>query len=235
MLRAMDPVTQHIALVAGANGLVGRELLRVLASSGDYSRIIALTRRPLSFEAPRLVNRIMRPDAFEADLKGLACHEAYSCLGTTLATAGSEAAFRAVDCDLVLRFARFARACGAQSLAVVSSVGADPRAKNFYLRVKGETEAALQAQAWKCLHIMQPGLLLGSRREWRPVEFAAALAMRIVNPLLLGQLARLRAIEAVDVAAAMHGALRGARPGAHRHAGPALQALAAASRRPARA
>jgi uncharacterized protein YbjT (DUF2867 family) len=235
MLRSMDPATQRIALVAGANGLVGGELLRVLANSGDYSRIIALTRRPLSFDAPRLVNRILRPASFEADLKGLACHEAYCCLGTTIAAAGSEAAFRAVDHDLVLRFAQFAKACGAQSFATVSSVGADPRAKNFYLRVKGETEAALQSQGWKCLHMLQPGLLLGSRREWRPLEFAAGLAMRVVNPLLLGQLMRYRAIDAAEVAAAMHGALRGARPGVHRHAGPALQALAAASRRTGRA
>jgi uncharacterized protein YbjT (DUF2867 family) len=231
----MDPALQRIALVAGANGLVGRELLRVLAASGEYSRIIALTRRPLSFEAPRLVNRILRAEAFEADLKGLSCHEAYCCLGSTRAAAGSEAAFRAIDHDLVLRFARFARASGAQSLAVVSSVGADPAAKNFYLRVKGETEAALQAQGWKVLHIMQPGLLLGARREWRPLELVAGLALRVANPLLLGSLARWRAIEAAEVAAAMHGALRGGRPGVHRHSGPALQALAAASRRPARA
>jgi uncharacterized protein YbjT (DUF2867 family) len=231
----MEPTAQRTALVAGANGLVGRELLRVLAASGDYGRVIALTRRPLSFEAPRLVNRILRPEGFEADLKGLACHEAYSCLGTTLAAAGSEAAFRAVDHDLVLRFAQFARAGGAQSLAVVSSIGADPHAKNFYLRVKGETEAGLQAQGWKTLHIMQPGLLLGSRREWRPLEFAAGLALRVANPLLMGSLARWRAIEVADVAAAMHGALRGGRPGVHRHAGLALQALAAASRRPPRA
>lgn len=235
MLPPMDPAAQRIAVVAGANGLVGVELLRVLANSGDYSRIIALTRRPLSFEAPRLVNRILRPASFEADLKGLACHEAFSCLGTTLAAAGSEAAFRAVDHDLVLRFAQFAKACGAQSFATVSSVGADPRAKNFYLRVKGEAEAALQAQGWKCLHILQPGLLLGARREWRPLEFGLGLAMRALNPLLLGQLARYRAIEAAEVAAAMHGALRGARPGVHRHAGPALRALAAASRRSGRA
>lgn len=227
----MEAPLQRIAVVAGANGLVGRALLRVLAGSGEYARIIALTRRPLSFEAPRLVNRILRYESLEADLKGLSCHDAYCCLGSTRAAAGSEAAFRAVDHDLVLRFAQFARAAGAQSLAVVSSVGANPGARNFYLRVKGETEAGLQAQGWKHLHIMQPGLLLGSRREWRPLELAGGLLMRLANPLLLGAQARWRAIASEDVAAAMHGALRGGRPGVHRYTWQGLQSLAAASRK----
>jgi uncharacterized protein YbjT (DUF2867 family) len=231
----MEAPLQRIAVVAGANGLVGRALLRVLAGSGDYARIIALTRRPLSFEAPRMVNRILRYESLETDLKGLVCHEAYCCLGTTRAAAGSEAAFRAVDYDLVLRYAKFVRAAGAQSLAVVSSVGADPRTKNFYLRVKGEAELELQAQGWRTLHIMQPGLLLGPRREWRALELAGGLLMRLANPLLLGHYARWRAIAAGDVAAAMHGALRGGRPGVHRHTWAALQVLAAASAKSARA
>jgi uncharacterized protein YbjT (DUF2867 family) len=230
----MQGSLQRIAVVAGANGLVGRALLRVLADSGHYARVVALTRRPLSFEAPRLVNRILRPEGFEADLKGLVCHEAFCCLGSTRAAAGSDAAFRAVDHDLVLRFAQFARAAGAQSLAVVSSVGADPSASSFYLRVKGETEAALQAQGWKTLHILQPGLLLGARREWRTLEVAGGVLMRLANPLLRGNSARWRAIEAADVAAAMHGALRSGRAGVHRHTWAALQAFAAASRKAAR-
>jgi uncharacterized protein YbjT (DUF2867 family) len=230
----MEAPLQRIAVVAGANGLVGRWLLRVLSASDDYARIIALTRRPLSFEAPRLVNRILRYETLEADLKGLVCHEAYCCLGSTRAAAGSDAAFRAIDHDLVLRYAQFVRNAGAQALSVVSSVAADPASKNFYLRVKGETELALQAQGWRTLHIMQPGLLLGQRREWRTLEVIGGLLMRIANPLLMGDYARWRAIAARDVAAALHGALRSGRAGVHRHTWASMQALAAVSRKSTR-
>jgi len=226
---------QRIALVAGANGLVGSRLLRVLAASGDYARVVALSRRPLSFEAPRLVNRIVqRFEQLEVELRGVSCHDAYCCLGTTRAAAGSDAAFSAVDHDLVLRFAAFARGAGARTLVSVSSVGADPASRNFYLRTKGEVEQALEKQGWPSLNLIQPGLLLGSRPSMRPLELSAGLGMRLVNPLLLGQLARFRAIDAAEVAAAMLAAARVARPGANRLTWVALQTLAYKGRMPPR-
>jgi len=218
---------QRIALVAGANGLVGSSLLRVLAASGDYARVVALSRRPLSFESPRLANRIIpRFEQFEAELRGVACHDAYCCLGTTRAAAGSAAAFRAVDHDLVLRFAAFARAAGARTLVTVSSVGADAGSRNFYLRTKGEAEQALEQQGWPSLNLIQPGLLLGSRPSMRLLEFAGGLGMRLANPLLRGRYARFRAIDAAEVAAAMLAAARVARPGTTRLGWAALQSLA---------
>jgi uncharacterized protein YbjT (DUF2867 family) len=221
------PPPQRIALVAGANGMVGSRLLRVLAASGDYARVVALSRRPLSFEAPRLVNRIIpRFEQFESELRGFSCHDAYCCLGTTRSAAGSDAAFRAVDHDLVLRVGAFARTAGARTLVAVSSVGADPASRNTYLRTKGEVEQALEQQAWPSLNLIQPGLLLGSRPSMRPLEFAAGLGMRLVNPLLRGQLARFRAIDAAEVAAAMLAAARIARPGANRLTWATLQSLA---------
>ncbi len=218
---------QRIALVAGANGLVGSRLLRVLAASGDYARVVALSRRPLSFEAARLVNRIVpRFEQLETELRGFACHDAYCCIGTTRAAAGSDAGFRAVDHDLVLRYAAFARAAGARTLVAVSSVGADPASRNFYLRTKGEAELGLEKQGWPSLNLVQPGLLLGSRPSMRVLEFAAGIGMRLANPLLAGNAARWRAIDAGEVAAAMLAAARIARPGVNRLTWPALQSLA---------
>ena len=226
-MSATPAPAQRIALVAGANGLVGTRLLRVLAASGDYARVVALTRRPLSFDAPRLVNRIIpRFEQLEAELRGFTCHDAYCCLGTTRAAAGSGAAFRAVDHELVLRFAAFARAAGARSLVAVSSVGADAASRNFYLRTKGEMEQALEAQGWPSLNLVQPGLLLGSRPSTRWLEFLGGFGMRLVNPLLLGALERFRAIDAAEVAAAMLAAARIARPGVQRLTWPSLQSLA---------
>ena len=218
---------QRIALVAGANGLVGSRLLRVLAASGDYARVVALSRRPLSFEAPRLVNRIVqRFEQLEVELRGVSCHDAYCCLGTTRAAAGSDAAFSAVDHDLVLRFAAFARGAGARTLVSVSSVGADPASRNFYLRTKGETEQALEKQGWPSLNLIQPGLLIGGRPSLRLLEFVGGLGMRVANPLLFGKYARFRAVDAAEVAAAMLAAARIARPGTSRLTWPSIQSLA---------
>ena len=215
-----------VALVAGGSGLVGSRLLRILASAPDYGRVLALSRRPLSFDHPRIANRVTRFETLEADLRAVRCDDAYCCLGTTRRAAGSEAAFRAVDHDLVLAFARLARAAGAQRFIVVSAVGADPAARNFYLRVKGETEDALAALQFPALHIMQPSLLLGSRREWRPTESVAGLLAPLLNPLLLGRLAAWRAVDADKVATAMLMAARRGRRGVQRYGSPEITLLA---------
>jgi uncharacterized protein YbjT (DUF2867 family) len=220
--------------VAGASGMVGRGLLRALASGGAYQRVIALSRRPLSFEAPRLVNRIIRFENIETDLRGLVCHDAYCCLGTTMREAGSPQAFRAVDHDLVLQFARFAQSSGARTLISVSSAGAAPEARSFYLRVKGETELALTALRFRALHLMQPSLLLGPRAQWRLTEAFGRVLMPVFNPLLLGRLEIWRAIPARTVAAAMCAAAELDIQGVHCHTWPALQSLARTGRLPPR-
>ena len=137
------PAAQRSAWVAGGSGLVGRVLIDVLVEAPEYARVLAITRRPLGREHPRLANRILPFEKLESQLAGTPCQDAFCCLGTTLRRAGSEAAFRAVDHDAVLRFARAARKAGAERFVFVSAVGADPASKNFYLRVKGETEADL--------------------------------------------------------------------------------------------
>jgi len=213
----MQPESGAVALVAGASGLVGTELVRVLAASGDYRRVIALSRRPLPIESPRLANRILRFENLEQDLRGTTCDDAYCCLGSTIRQAGTQAAFRAVDHDLILRFARFAQAAGAKTLVVVSAAGAAAGSRNFYLRVKGETELALEALRFRSLHLMQPSLILGSRKQWRITEVVGGVVMPLVNPLLLGRLEQWRAIPARTIALAMRAAARSGRLGVHRH------------------
>ena len=221
----MQTETEPIALVAGASGMVGTELVRVLAASGDYRRVVALSRRPLSIEAPRLANRILKFENLESDLRGVTCDEAYCCLGSTIRQARTQQAFRAVDHDLILRFARFAQAAGAKTLVVISSAGASADSRNFYLRVKGETELALEALRFRSLHLMQPGLILGSRKQWRITEMAGRVVMPLVNPLLLGRYEQWRAIPARTLAAAMRGAARTGRLGVSRHAWRSIRAL----------
>src|SRR5262249_11247651 len=110
---------QRVALLAGATGFVGHFALQALLNSTDITRGFAVTRRPLGREHPRLANRIVRFEQVESQLKGLACHFALCCLGTTLRQAGSEEAFREVDLEAVLAFARAARAAQARRFVVV--------------------------------------------------------------------------------------------------------------------
>lgn len=225
--RAGQPPGSRTALVAGGSGLVGRALLPLLLAAPEYARVQAISRRPLPIEHARLANRVLRFDApLDTQLKGLMVQDAFCCLGTTLRVAGSQAAFRAVDHDLVLAFARAASAAGAERLVIVSSVGADAASNNFYLRVKGETERDLEALRLRSLDILQPSLLLGARREWRGLELAAQIAGWTLGPLLMGSWSRYRPIEASVVAAAMRGAARGGRLGTTRYLYPALRRLA---------
>jgi uncharacterized protein YbjT (DUF2867 family) len=214
-----------IVLLAGATGLVGSSALEVLLEAPDIGRVFAITRRPLGREHPRLANRIVQFDQLESQLKGMSCHVGVCCLGTTRRQAGSEQEFRRVDVDYVLSFARVAKAAQAQRFVVVSSVGADAQSKNFYLRTKGEMEAALEKVGFVSLDILQPGPLLGLRHQMRPLELGALLVMPLLNPFLRGPREAFRGILVKAVGAAIVGATRSGRRGVQRYTYDGLQAL----------
>lgn len=226
----MAEQTGRTALVAGGSGLVGMQLLRELIGATEYARVLALSRRPLPMDHPRLANRVVRLDApLAPQLSGLRCHDAFCCLGTTMREAGSQQSFRAVDRDLVLQFAQLARASGAERFVLLSAVGAAESARNFYLRVKGETERAVERLGFRALDILQPSLLFGMRRAVRPLELSAQGLMWCVSPLLLGDWARYRGIHAGEVAAAMLGTARSGRLGVNRYTFRELRTLAAST------
>lgn len=197
------------AAVAGATGLVGGFLLRLLLEDPDVERVVAPTRRPIA-PHPKLDNPVFSGKAWPA-LPPV--EEAYSCLGTTRAKAGSDAAFRAVDLDLTRDFAKAAKAAGARRFGLVSSVGADARSRFLYPRVKGEAEAAVAAAGFSSTVIARPSFLLGPRAEHRPAERLALAVFQIVDGVMVGPLRRWRAVRAEDVAAALVGAVRGRVPG----------------------
>ena len=217
---------KRTALLAGPTGLVGGKLLRLLLEAPEYGRVYALSRRPLPFDHARLANRILRLETARTALKGLRVDDAFCCLGSTRAAAGSDAERRRVDLDLVLTFAETALACGAQRLIVISSAGADPLSPRPTLATKGELERRLRELACPALDILRPGLLLGWREQPRPAELLGAALSPLVNPLLRGRHAVWRSISASQVAQAMLAAARSRRRGAYVYSGLALKALA---------
>jgi uncharacterized protein YbjT (DUF2867 family) len=215
-----------IALLAGGSGLVGGYVLAALLDAPDFSRVYAISRRQLNRDHFRLANRIVQFDRLEEQLKGMRCHVAMCCLGTTIRTAGSQQAFRKVDLDYVVAFAKAARAAQAQRFIVLSSAGASSTSRHFYLRVKAEMEEALTGLGFPALDILQPSLLLGLRREMRPLEALSMLGMPLINPFLLGSKEQYRAIPARTVAAAMLGAARSGRRGVSRFTYAGIKTLA---------
>lgn len=191
------------ALIAGASGLVGHYLLDMLTGAPEYDRVVAVVRRPLEFEHPKLVEVVASFDALDQLPEPLRGDDAFCCLGTTMKRAGSREAFRAVDHGAVLAFAWAAQRGGARRFFTVSAVGADPASRIFYNRVKGETEAALQVLGFDTLAIFRPGLLRGPRREYRFGERLGAAALALAKPLLIGGWRRYRSIHAATVARAM--------------------------------
>lgn len=191
------------ALIAGASGLVGGFLLQELLAAKEYDRVIALGRRLLPVEHPKLQQVVVDFTALDRVTVDLRCDDAFCCLGTTIKEAGSQEAFRAVDHTAVLAFAWAAQRNGAQRFFMVSAMGADSGSRVFYSRVKGEAEEALQVLDFATLAIFQPSLLLGPRAKKRLGERVMTPVMWLAEPLLFGRLRKYRAIEAEVVARAM--------------------------------
>ncbi|MET0335487.1 MAG: NAD(P)H-binding protein [Rhizobacter sp.] len=156
------PDTPRSALVAGATGLIGHELLPMLLASPRRTQVHALLRRAVTGlpSDPRL-------QVHTVDFQSLPAlppvDDVFIALGTTIKIAGSQAAFRAVDFDAVVNTARAARAAGATRLGIVSALGANARSRIFYSRVKGEMQEAVAALGYASVVIVQPSMLVGDR------------------------------------------------------------------------
>lgn len=182
-------------LLLGASGLVGNELLQLLKANSRVEMIYAPTRKPLP-PSERVVN------PHDSDLLAALSQISdpidivFCCLGSTIKAAGGKQAFRHVDYTLVVDGAKSALALGAKQLLAVSALGANADSFFFYSRVKGETESALRGQGWQHLTLARPSILLGKRKDNRPLESLAAPLLRIFP-------ATWRAIEGRTVAQAL--------------------------------
>ncbi|MFY0543789.1 oxidoreductase [Brevibacillus sp. H7] len=195
---------KRTAVLYGATGLIGKQLVRYLLESPEYSRVTAVVRRPLHLRHPNLQEVVADFDQLEKYSDLMAGDDIFCCLGTTMRKAKTKEAFRRVDFDYPLQIARIAKRNGAQKFLLVSAIGANKHSPFFYNRVKGELEEKLAEIGFPQLLIFRPSLLLGDRKEFRLGEKSAILLSSVLSLFLIGPLQKYRAIDAEQVAYAMY-------------------------------
>jgi uncharacterized protein YbjT (DUF2867 family) len=188
------------ALLAGATGLVGSQLLPLLLASGRYSKVTVLARSKPSITHAKLESKIVDFDKLDSLGSVLACDDVYCCLGTTMKEAGSRDAFRKVDYEYPVALARATRKLGASQYSLVSAVGANRNSRFFYNRVKGDVEDAISAIDFDSVHIYRPSLLIGPRKRQRAGELIGAAFGRLFSFLMRS---RYKPIKSIKVARAM--------------------------------
>jgi len=197
----MSSPTNTVALL-GATGLIGSHLLRLLLQDSYFTDIRVIVRRPLAIKPPNVTTVVIDfadEAAFREAIAG--CNIIFSAIGTTQSRVkGDKAAYRRVDFDIPVHAARYGAVSGCSKFLFVSSVGADSKSGNFYLQLKGQVEEAVQAIAIPFIGAFRPSMLLGDRKEARPVE---RVMQSVTKSLSFLMPAKYKPIEAATVAEAM--------------------------------
>ena len=204
-------------LLAGGTGLVGRAFI-TLANEHAIS-LTTVGRRVTGSASNELIVDFTALPALPA------AEVAVCTLGTTIADAGSKAAFRDIDFDAVLAFASAAKEAGVRHFLIVTAIGADARASAFYARIKGAVEIELADLGFARLDILQPGLLLGEREVRRPVEHLLQRLAPAIALLTRGPWDRYASISATRLASALLTLCHEKSPGVFYHQSPELQHL----------
>lgn len=192
------------ALIAGASGLIGSELLQILLAQNTYDRVIALVRTPLNLQHPRLEQVICDFDQMHEVEEKLKADDIYCCLGTTIKKAKTKEAMFKVDVEYPTTLAKITKQQGASHYLVVSSTNANPKSPLWYPRMKGQLEENLKNLDMQALTMVRPSLLLGERQEYRFLENLAAQLTKGLSKLLGRPVPSQLAIESRTVAWAMY-------------------------------
>lgn len=214
-------MTHKTAVLVGATGLVGTALLSQLLESAHYTSVIVLTRRATGQAHEKLTELLV--DFNHLPDVSVQVHDVFCALGTTIKAAGSQAAFREVDCVYPLNVAQWSQRFGAQQFLMVSAMGANAESRVFYNRVKGEAERLIAALGLATTVFARPSLLLGERAERRPLERLGVRLMPLLNALFIGPLKKYRPIAARQVAQALYTKAQTGLSGLHIFESDALQ------------
>ncbi|WP_449539667.1 oxidoreductase [Ferdinandcohnia sp. Marseille-Q9671] len=197
------------ALIAGATGLIGSELLQFLLQTTQYERVYALVRNPLGMNHPKLTEVVVDFSLLNEYSQYFSVNDVFVCLGTTIKKAKTQEAMYKIDVEYPVEIGRIAKENGATHYSIVSAMNADPNSKIFYSRMKGELEQKVKALDFEQLSIFRPSLLLGNRQEFRLGEEIGAALSKGLRFLFVGPLKKYKAIEGKTVARAMYRVAQG--------------------------
>lgn len=192
------------ALIAGASGLIGGELLHFLLDGDQYDKVIAIVRRPLGINHPKLEEIIVDFENLFNYRNYFKVDDVFCCLGTTIKKAKTKETMLRVDVDYPLILARLAKEMGAKQFLVISSIGANRNSFIWYTRMKGLLEEQLKEVGFSSLHILRPSLLLGKRAEFRLIESVGVFLSSKLSFAFIGPLKKYKAISEKSVAFAMY-------------------------------
>ncbi|MCM3784748.1 NAD(P)H-binding protein [Neobacillus mesonae] len=221
------------ALVIGATGLVGKQLIAQLLEQEEYEQVTALVRKKLPLSHPQLIQFVVNWDHLESDTAVFEnTDDLFCCMGTTIKKAGSQQAFRKVDLEYPVTAAKLALDHGAKQLIAVSSMGADSASRIFYSRTKGEFEDEIARLGYRAVHFLRPSLLLGEREEKRTGEKLGEWVLKGMDPLLRkGTGQEYRAVPGAFVAKAMIRVALRDQTGVYRHSNRIIWKLASSERK----
>ncbi|MBK6875128.1 MAG: NAD(P)H-binding protein [Ignavibacteria bacterium] len=190
------------ATLIGATGLIGNYLLEELLKDPFFDTVRILIRRPMDKTDPKLEKKIVDFNDSDSLLAAINNSDVVFCtIGTTQKKVkGDKDAYYKIDFDIPVNLSRFCKMTGCEKFILVSSVGANSKSNNFYLKLKGETEEAVIASGIKAIHIMRPSVLLGERNESRlgeKIGKAVLSAFSFLTP------SKYKPIQGKDVAKAM--------------------------------
>ncbi|MES2278539.1 MAG: NAD(P)H-binding protein [Bacteroidota bacterium] len=192
------------AIIIGASGLIGSNLLQILLDRDDYDSVLILVRKELPVKHKKLTQLVVDFDKLDNYANEITGEVIFSCLGTTQGQTPDKAVYRKIDHDYPVKLAQLGLKNGVNQFHLVSVVGADAKASAIYLKLKGETEEDLKKVGLPALHIYQPSMLTGRKEKVRFLESLINGLMIVVNPLLIGGLKKYHSIAASDVAKAIY-------------------------------
>jgi uncharacterized protein YbjT (DUF2867 family) len=191
------------AIVYGASGLVGSYILENLLNNATYEQVIIVVRRDLNIQHPKL--KMLKGDfnTLSKVIEGIQVDEVFIALGTTQKKTPDKKLYYQIDHDYPILAAKLAKENGAKAVFLVSALGANAKSSIFYTKLKGETEQGIISLNLEHTYIFRPSMILGDRKENRPMEKVFIGIFKLINPLFLGSLSKYKGIEAEDIAKAM--------------------------------
>lgn len=191
------------AIVYGASGLVGSFILENLLNNATYEQVIIVVRRDLNIQHPKLKMLIGDFNTLSKVIEGIQVDEVFIALGTTQKKTPDKKLYYQIDHDYPILAAKLAKENGAKAVFLVSALGANAKSSIFYTKLKGETEQGIISLNLEHTNIFRPSMILGDRKESRPMEKVFIGIFKLINPLFLGSLSKYKGIEAEDIAKAM--------------------------------